>query len=557
MRMISTKFRTTSPPSEPSRVPVPASDLASKANREAALRARGLLPPLKPNKDLSRLEQEQDRHIPVVNPADEMATAVQGEATKTITAASLVKQEWEEKNRSSNSDMSRMKSYKFGGLPSPAPSIKEPDSPFSESGTGVDVDSLFLSPVVNQWVGDCMVLSIEDNTAVSVPVSPRNKRVLPHLVLNTQDVARSEYLRSPQSPTTHSKTEPRLVPLPPSPATSPGAEPQFFPLPPSPLFSLQRPRTTFTSQPVVPDYAQISASSLPSPSSPVPPDAPGSLKSTPPVISLSPPPSASLDGPTHFSQGDFLPLAQPPFLTESGSLDTSPSLDTSSQTITVSSLGTFESLSSTGKAKSNMLKVKVHHHNIPIIMESPVEGTSFPHDSVLCSDVSQELPTIEGDDEEPSVLPQVRRGQTAPSPPTTAKPGPDHQKSKNPIKRGQTLDPSNATAAKKRLSILSSVRRSVVGSLRRSKSTYNTSRDRRKFDASHLPPSPIVSSFAEQPKNLSPTRSLFSNHRTSDIGSVPRLAASPTIHSRASILVEMNNIEDEETRRITELAFLV
>jgi hypothetical protein len=555
MRMFSTKLRTNSPPSEPSRVPAPASDLTSKANRDAALRARGLLPPLKPNKDLSRLEQEQDQHIPVVNPVHETIPTVEGDTTKAMTAASLVKLEWEEKNRSSNPDLSRMKSFQFGGLPSPVPSMKEPDPTSAEPDTAVDTYSLLLSPIVNQWVDECMVPSTEDNTAVSVPVPPRNK---PHLVLNTQAVAASDYLRSPQSPATHSKNDPSFVPLPPSPAAPSGSEPHLVPLPPSPLPLPRMLHATSTSESVVLD-AQMSASSLPSPSSLAPPDTPKSLKVAPPVISLSPPPSASLDAPTHFSHSNFLTLDQTDFLTGSRSLDTIPSLDTTSQTITLSSLSTSESLSSTGNSKPNMLKVKVHHHNIPIIMESPVEDSSFSRDSVLVPDANDELPLTQGEEEEPSTLPQVRRGHTAPSPPTTVNPGSSHQTSKNPMKRGQTLDPSSATAAKQRLSILSSVRRSVISSLGRSKSTYNASRNPSKFDASHLPPSPTVSApFAEQPqpKSFSPTRSLFSNRRTSDAGSVPRVAAAPTLHNRASILVEVNNIEDEETRRMTELAFM-
>jgi len=200
-----------------------------------------------------------------------------------------------------------------------------------------------------------------------------------------------------------------------------------------------------------------------------------------------------------------------------------------------------------------MLKVMIHDHNIPVIIESPVEETPFP------KDVGHDLSSAETDDKQ-QPAPRVQQEQMELSPATAAKA--DHQKTKNPVKRGQTLDPSNAVAAKERLSMLSSVRRSVVGSFRRSKSTLNMGRNQKTFNASHLPPSPtIATSFGEYARKSlsSPTRSLFPSPRPSDVGSVssrPRLGVAPTLHSRGSILVQMNNIEDEETRRVTELAFL-
>jgi hypothetical protein len=205
-----------------------------------------------------------------------------------------------------------------------------------------------------------------------------------------------------------------------------------------------------------------------------------------------------------------------------------------------------------------MLKVKVYDNNIPMIVESPIEETVLSKDFVLGSDISHEPSSAERGDEQQSASPQARQGQTAPpSSPATAKADP--KKSKNPVKRGQTLDPSTAVVAKNRLSMLSSMRRSVVGSLSRSKTTFNTGGNKKTFNASHLPSSPTIpASFAEQAKK-SPTRSLFMSPRRSDAGSKPpvsRVAAAPIIYSRGSILDEMKNIKDEETRRVTELAFL-
>jgi len=97
---------------------------------------------------------------------------------------------------------------------------------------------------------------------------------------------------------------------------------------------------------------------------------------------------------------------------------------------------------------------------------------------------------------------------------------------------------------------MGSIRRSVVG-LARPKSAIFPSSGGRTFDASHLPPSPgIPVSFADrQDSSLGPNG--FQRG-----GSVTRRAPlAPTMHSRGSILIEASGIEDEESRRMTELAF--
>ena len=216
--------------------------------------------------------------------------------------------------------------------------------------------------------------------------------------------------------------------------------------------------------------------------------------------------------------------------------------------MTVSSLNTSESLPSIGKPK-----IKVHDHHIPIILESPIEETPSKV-SLLGPYIDDEPCTAEKPDDE-----QLASHGAARTPsPTAAKA--DLKKTKSPVKRGQTLDPSTSVAAKKRLSMLSSVRRSVVGSLNRSKTALSIGGKKKAlygFDASHLPASPTMPvSFAEQAKKFSPTRALFPSPRSSDIGSAARVAAAPTIHSSGTILDEMRNITDDETRRVTELAFL-
>ncbi|KAI0950690.1 hypothetical protein AcW1_007934 [Taiwanofungus camphoratus] len=82
------------------------------------------------------------------------------------------------------------------------------------------------------------------------------------------------------------------------------------------------------------------------------------------------------------------------------------------------------------------------------------------------------------------------------------------------------------------------------------------------FDASHLPPPP---SLIHPPSTFPYTRraggqgsmsSVASDGRTMGVGLRSRQAVSPTIHNRGSILLETRLIEDAESRRLSEMAFL-
>ncbi|KIK94376.1 hypothetical protein PAXRUDRAFT_454127 [Paxillus rubicundulus Ve08.2h10] len=88
--------------------------------------------------------------------------------------------------------------------------------------------------------------------------------------------------------------------------------------------------------------------------------------------------------------------------------------------------------------------------------------------------------------------------------------------------------PIGSTLSKFGTNSLTNLRRSVVGSLRIPSSTTLSTLD--------LPPSPTHSSHLA--------------------AQVPRTAISPTMHSRGSILLETRDIEDAESRRLSELAFL-
>ncbi|CAA7266860.1 unnamed protein product [Cyclocybe aegerita] len=115
--------------------PSPNANAAMKEQREAALRARGLLPPLRPNKDLSQQEAEQDAHIPVVA-LPSLPYGQRGESASESSheggnvnvvvqesAADMIKREWEARNKSLERE--RMSKFRFGGS---APSSPAPDA---------------------------------------------------------------------------------------------------------------------------------------------------------------------------------------------------------------------------------------------------------------------------------------------------------------------------------------------------------------------------------------------------------------------------------------------
>jgi len=177
-----------------------------------------------------------------------------------------------------------------------------------------------------------------------------------------------------------------------------------------------------------------------------------------------------------------------------------------------------------------------------------------------------------------------RRGVTDPTASTGTV---DRKKSLNPFRRGVTLDSKkgdnkgndpNSTGGEqppqRRSSVASSfsnIRRSVVGTLSSASSSSRKagakgakeSRGRR-FDASHLPPSPtaLPSSFRgigvrSGARSSSRTSGRSSGERPSSLSPAsPRQAVAPVVHTQGSILMETNNIEDEETRKRTEMAFL-
>ncbi|KAF8896133.1 hypothetical protein BD779DRAFT_1494141 [Infundibulicybe gibba] len=529
-RKLTTKFRPQSPP--PASPPlVNGQRVTGKDARDAALRERGLLPPLRPSRDLSQLELEQDRRIPV------LVVQVDGNLVKKVSAANLIKQEWETKNRPKGSlEKERMNNFKFGRSSAPSP-VEGHVPPPLELETLKEVDTPVPSPLT-------------PTEAPQVPPSPtrytpstKSKRSAPLPALPAEATGPSSpYVQGIELPTTP-PLSPTKIPLPPSPPYSKGSR---TPRSPEPLGDVDAP----------------------------------TLLLTPPMISLSPPASpisAEDDVLSRHRSNSYPPQSS---VSESDSSIATPSLDHSTTTYS-------SEYSSVGRTKSNTLRVRTQEHglnNIPMIVESPVEesllkgsitGMGLVEEAENMPDV-HDLSPIEEDQKPPSGLPLPRakpRGVTDPTSRTAA----DKRKSINPFKRGQTLDPSDITSGDpppKRLSMsasLSNMRRSFVGSLSRPKSTLTitTAHPRGAFDASHLPPpsptpaspSPTSRAFPQLrtsrsvmtgmergsspvPASPSPTSRGFPHLRTSRSAVMtPRLAVAPTLHSR-------------ETRRMTELAFL-
>jgi hypothetical protein len=101
---------------------------------------------------------------------------------------------------------------------------------------------------------------------------------------------------------------------------------------------------------------------------------------------------------------------------------------------------------------------------------------------------------------------------------------------------------------------LSNFTKSVKGSKRPKSTSLPQLHPNSLFDAAHLPPSPTLPSMftSESRGSLSPNDAV----RRQGTGVGLRAPISPTIHNRASILMEATEIGDEESRRLSEMAFL-
>ncbi|KAJ3760283.1 hypothetical protein EV360DRAFT_81313 [Lentinula raphanica] len=218
---------------------------------------------------------------------------------------------------------------------------------------------------------------------------------------------------------------------------------------------------------------------------------------------------------------------------ESASIAT-PSLDTSSQL-------TSESPSNHTAQKYRpdfLVKTWSNEPSVPVIVESPIEGPGL----IL---PINDIPEEESD----------KMGSSSPSQMDLGIKNGKRQKISIVSGAGARKSSLGKTGGKiGRSTSLANFRHSVVSTLTRKPTKAHSLTS----DSAKLPPSPTVPASLASQSSISArsTRSKGSHKEPSSPVRPPRQALSPTIHSRASIIVETNNIEDEETRRMTEMAFM-
>ncbi|KAJ7081797.1 hypothetical protein B0H15DRAFT_952818 [Mycena belliarum] len=515
-RKITTKFkgsrtRSTSPSANNRRPAVSQGTASATAQeaRNAALRARGLLPPL----PMSVQEQQQDMRIAVVpSPESGETSALQ----RRPTAANRIKEEWEAKNRE------RLTEFRFGGN-SPQSSPSQQNFPVHGLDAVKEVDTPLPSPLPSP---DAQAAPQPDPGEVGMEFGQEVECKAPRAPPPTLSLARGHHLSPPlMRAWSDTPPEPHLFPLPPSPAPTSSENNNFAslmaafaPTPPSentpPLEHIQ--------------LAPASSTSLPSPPSPSASDV--GLSSGPSGVETPRPPRGDATPRVHVSPTTLAPtrsasLPLDASETESN-LEATSLLFDSADTHSHSTIDTDDASTGArmrgggaGKAVRNSTFEPTAHHAIPVIVESPAEEREI----VLSS-------TFDDDDDEPEAEAPLPSGKAP--------------------KRRATTD-QVAPAAERRkslgLSAMASIRR-TMGFNRKSTGGAPSG-----FDATKLPPSPTLNAGFAAQQGQGQVRA---RGRPPAAGHAQRLSVSPTMHDLGSILHEVGKIEDEESRRMTEVAFM-
>ncbi|KAJ8503025.1 hypothetical protein ONZ45_g11218 [Pleurotus djamor] len=530
--------------------PQPSTSFASSSQRENALRERGLLPPLHPNPDLSAQEQVQDSRYSVVIPIDQV------EAVNDVSAASKIKQDWVARNKLSEeslSEVTRMRTFKFGGSTSSLPlPPSEAVNPSVNISSQLQAPPTILGP-------DTTSTAHKFEKPTSPPTRPRSGRP-PALDLSQ---ARKRSLSKPRpSPT---------CPLPPIPV-QPDAirSPKSVPLPVSPPPTPRTPsklRETLTPSHTPVDSHFLEAKRVPTSPSPPTPSNASRTNTVDLSHGLLPSPNSPTFPPigTPRSGSDHVKPRHgtaPTYRASPGSLSNvsvvTPSLVSPSQACTTST--TDSSLRSLPPKVPPKLK-----HSIPditVIAESPIEERTH---------IIKLQPPVE--------IISGNEKRTSESPKTSG----DRRRSFALFRKGDNSDAvsiKSSASSQRRKSVvatsLTNFRNSMLRplSLTRTKSTDRQRLAPSTFDASHLPPSPTLPTFIGKSARQSYDTQLPHSQSTPALSKSfvtrpraaksalpsppqsPRQAVSPKIHSRGSILVETLEITDEESRRLSEMAFL-
>ncbi|PPQ69182.1 hypothetical protein CVT24_000030 [Panaeolus cyanescens] len=200
IRMLTTKLST--PRQPPTRQPTNA---FSKEHREAALRERGLLPPL----PMSQQEAMLDRSIPIVSSATHTRDPSQP------SAADLIKKEWETKNKKpSDDERERMNGFKFGATSPPNSTV---------------------TPATSTHRTSLSATSSASHTHPTLPQSPANpngdKTPAPPSRALPQPPARRSTISTPEHSASHSRTPSKPTSNAPSRANSRPTSRTASPLP--------------------------------------------------------------------------------------------------------------------------------------------------------------------------------------------------------------------------------------------------------------------------------------------------------------------------------------
>ncbi|KAH8833367.1 hypothetical protein DL96DRAFT_722980 [Flagelloscypha sp. PMI_526] len=485
--------------------------------RTAALRERGLLPQL----SLSEQEARQDaRIVPIPAPSvpgetnSELGTSAT--ESRMLSAADRIKEEWESKAQAAEiQEKERMKSFKFGGespttvtaVPSSATGPPPPSPlklrfpvPVTLPPASPPPRSPLPSPPTSPTLSNAEGASIRSWPSQqpmeenTTPTTLKQKTIPPPLNLKAKSKVGKENTELAPIPTPASFYE--------SAPQTPRSPWMDLPLPPSPLPS--------------PGIAMN-----------------GILMSTEAGTTSLHPPSLVNDTISNSyatSEADTVSSWEP-----------APSLTSSAPT-----LSTSHSLSSPDPSLDNGLRARSgsRTRDIPAIAENPSEELGMAAES---------LTTLRDTTTPKSSAPPSLAEESVESVPSNETPstqaGKDQKKRRsllNPFKRASTVkvvDSDNEAKSDRRRST-SSFR------LGRSKST---AADRGKgFDASHLPPSPSVPGFSAN--SIAPPTATVTR-RTSVFDKQYQGAA--RLMDREGIISEMEKIEDEESQRLTESAFLL
>ncbi|KAI0822484.1 hypothetical protein BC628DRAFT_662255 [Trametes gibbosa] len=556
------------------KAPVPApppNDFTSREQRQAALRARGLLPNVpSPYRDangfmvsLSQQEAELDRRYTVVVD-DKESSEAESEAKK-------IREAWLARNRDAEGASVRGSLDIAGSVGEDAARCAGRDGMLGDRSP---VRATFVDASSPTEIASPLEVTVEDfHTAPSSPSAAP-----PSLSVSTDPPA--ALTDTPRSSLT---TDDAQTPLAASPAGTVRAKPRKEKPPPI-IVTTQRPSSSFDSKRVPAPQVVAFTGAAPSDSeASITSDARSSLETRGrPAISAAAAQRQSRD--------------QPPLLGHS--VSSGSSNGTGSRANTLPALSPTRTVSSSGAESAlptptttscqrdvSISRGSTSHSSDQSHGIAPARGRrgddSFAKGKVgapLIQSSIEETDPSEEDDGEFGVAPVVNVV------PPTARPRPPRLQTAEQAVEGQlnrksfslfgkkSLDSSRPPAARSSSS-MSNLRRAFTGGFaakhqQRPRSSLEPipqhaqpvlqPKRSRLFDASHLPASPTLAHPPSGPGGgVLVTSAVPLQGRTTGVGLRPRQAVAPTMHSRGTILHQAHFIEDDESRRLSEMAFLL